>query len=114
MVRTAREGETLVLSVRDTGGGIEARHADQALIVIPGLRMEKKETAEAMDSSSGWDTVSFTEQRFIRLAEGTALLSYRFEGRRGGDCYTALMGSVYVADEGEWKLAYHQQTPITK
>ena len=48
------------------------------------------------------------------IADDAALLSYRFRGRRGDDfTYTALMGSVYVRRDGAWRMAFHQQTPVT-
>ena len=35
------------------------------------------------------------------------------EWRRDNYTYEALMSSVYVRRDGEWKLALHQQTPVT-
>ena len=49
------------------------------------------------------------------LAEDAALLSYRAEARwKGADAdILAYASSVYVRRGGQWKLAFHQQTPIT-
>jgi hypothetical protein len=86
---------------------------DEAVVVVPGQTMDKDQTADAMDASAGWDDFSFDDERFAEIADGAALLSYRFRGRRGDFTYTAQMGSVYVRRDAAWKLAFHQQTPVT-
>ena len=66
-----------------------------------------------MNSSDGWDAIAFADERCIQLNEDTALLTYRFTGRRGDDFeYTALMGSVYVHQHDGWRMAFQQQTPL--
>jgi hypothetical protein len=99
----------------DGNGDTYREHlADDAVVVVPGQALSKEETAQAMDASPGWDELSFDDERFVQLGDDTALLSYRFSGRRGEDFrYTALMGSLYVRRDGSWKMAFHQQTPLT-
>jgi hypothetical protein len=88
--------------------------SDDAVVVVPGRAMTKEETVAAMDASAGWDESSFDDERFMRIGDDTALLNYRFSGRRGDAFrYTALMGSLYVQRNGAWKMVYHQQTPLT-
>jgi hypothetical protein len=96
-------------------GDTYRRHLiDEAVVVVPGQVLNKQQTVEAMDATAGWDDFSFDDERFVELADGAALLNYRFQGRRGEDfTYTALMGSVYVREGGAWKMAFHQQTPLT-
>lgn len=86
---------------------------DDATVVVPGQAMSKAETAQAMDASLGWDELEFADERCVRLAKDTALLTYRFRGRRGDEFeYAALMGSVYVRTPDGWRMAFHQQTPL--
>lgn len=94
-------------------GSIYDRHLhEEALIVIPGDRLDKHSTVEAMDASPGWDEVSIGEEAVRRLGSDAALLTYVFRSRRGEDRYSAILSSVYVRDGGgAWKLAFHQQTP---
>lgn len=41
------------------------------------------------------------------------LLRYTGTGRRSGEPdFVALMGSLYVRIDGEWRLAHYQQTPV--
>lgn len=86
---------------------------EQAVVVVPGARMTKAQTVDAMNGSPGWDEIMFTEERCIRVADDVALITYRFTGRRGdGFEYVALMSSVYVATEEGWRMTFHQQTPL--
>jgi hypothetical protein len=71
------------------------------------------ETIAAMDASPGWDEFRMTRERVVPLAEGAALLTYRFDGRRGDVRYAAQMASVYVERDGDWRMIFHQQTPIS-
>jgi hypothetical protein len=87
---------------------------DDAVVVVPGQAMDKDTTAEAMDASPGWDEFDFADEHCRGVADGVALLTYRFQGRRGQDFeYTALLSSVYVLTPAGWRMAFHQQTPLT-
>jgi hypothetical protein len=82
-------------------------------VVVPGQVLTKEATIEAIGLSPGWDSFSIADARVVRLTPDSAVLTYRFSGRRGGDpAYDALMGSAYVKREGSWKMAFHQQTPL--
>jgi hypothetical protein len=88
---------------------------DDAVVVVPGMALNKEQTVEAMDSSPGWDEFEISDERVVQPSDGTAILSYRWRSRRGDETYDALMSSVYVKNpEGEWKLALHQQTPLSR
>ena len=90
------------------------RLTDDAVVVVPGHTMGKQETAQAMDASPGWDRIEFADMSCAQPTRDTALLTYRFSGRRGDDfSYTALMGSLYVDRDGDWLMAFHQQTPLS-
>jgi hypothetical protein len=87
---------------------------DDAVVVVPGMALSKAETVEAMDASPGWEEIELADERVVPLDDGAALLTYRFSGRRGEEFeYNALMGSVYVHRDGAWRMAFHQQTPLT-
>jgi hypothetical protein len=86
---------------------------EDAVVVVPGMTMTKPQTVEAMALSPGWDALVFEDERCEQLNADTALLTYRFTGRRGEDFeYAALMGSVYVRRPDGWRMTYHQQTPL--
>jgi hypothetical protein len=96
------------------GGADAYRHhlADDVLVVVPGMVLDRDATIEAIAASPGWDAVTMDDATTMRLDGGAALISYRFEGRRGDDVYTAVLSSVYVLKDGRWRLAFHQQTPL--
>jgi hypothetical protein len=88
--------------------------AEEAVVIVPGQVLTRDETIAAMDASPGWDDFSIEGERVLPLGDAAALLTYRFRGRRGEASYEAELSSVYVGGpDGPWKLAFHQQTPLT-
>lgn len=61
-----------------------------------------------------WNEAGFNDIHVVRPTDDTAVLAYRAVAKREGDPsrYVALASSVYRRQAGEWKLAFHQQTPI--
>jgi hypothetical protein len=97
------------------GGGDEYRRhlVDDALVIVPGQLLDKDATVQAIEASPGWDELTIDEARLVGVGDGGAAISYRFSGRRGADfSYRALMSSVYVRRDEQWKLVLHQQTPL--
>jgi hypothetical protein len=110
--------EQLLQIERALGGGSGDAYrehlTDDAVVVVPGAAITREQTAFAIDATPGWDEFEITDEKVVALTADTALLSYRWSSRRGEETYEALMSSVYVRQaEGEWKLALHQQTPVT-
>ncbi|UJA20418.1 nuclear transport factor 2 family protein [Thermoleophilia bacterium SCSIO 60948] len=110
-------GDELIEIERElaTGGGEAYREHMLAhgIVVVPGMRLDRDSTIEAIDSARGWDRFEISDAQGIDLGGDAALVSYRFMGWRGDELYDALASSVYErAGSGGWKLALHQQTPI--
>ena len=61
-----------------------------------------------------WEEVEFSGVQVARLTEAARLLTYSVTARRGHEqsVTSAFASSVYVHHSGNWKLAFHQQTPI--
>ena len=90
---------------------------DDALMVLPepaGV-MRKDQAVRSIAASQRWSEVEFENTALLRLGERNAILHYRAVARRPGQeaRYAALASSVYSSRDGEWKLVFHQQTPIT-
>lgn len=67
----------------------------------------------SLENAPRWDSVSMDET-VARTAEGTVVLGYRAEGRRGMDTpYRAYCTSTYRLCDGQWRLIQHQQTPVS-
>lgn len=102
---------------RELAGGdgeTYGRHLrEDAVVIVPGESLDREGTIAAIDRAGGWDAFEITDQRAVQLGEDAALLTYRFGGARGDFHYAATLSSAYVRGrDGEWKLAFHQQTPL--
>jgi hypothetical protein len=110
------EGTLLEIDRRLAAGGPDEYRehlTEEALLIVPGEALSKQETIAAMGESPGWDELRLDDVRTLELTDHAAVITYRFTGRRGEDfTYEALMSSTYVRRDGEWKLAFHQQTPL--
>jgi hypothetical protein len=93
-----------------TGDAYRARLTDDAVVVVPGAAITREQCAFAIDATPGWEEFAIQDERVVELGPDAAFLTYRWTSRRGEETYTALMSSVYVRRDGEWKLALHQQT----
>jgi Domain of unknown function (DUF4440) len=85
---------------------------DDALMVVPGFIVDKAMFVQSVDSEASWTSFTVAEPRLTSLTPDAAILVYRARGRRTGrPDYVALMSSVYVKRDGQWRLVHHQQTP---
>lgn len=99
------------------GAEIYRQHVvDDAVLVFPGMVLAKAQAIDSIANGPRWTSVTFTEQQLVRLTPDAVVLIYRGSGRRErqGTLYSALVSSVYVRRDGEWKLALHQQSPDGK
>jgi hypothetical protein len=86
--------------------------ADDALMVVPGMIIDRDTFLAAVGSEEPWKTHHISEARVITFTEGCAALLYQVTAQRDGQApYVALMTSVYARRNGHWKLIFHQQTP---
>lgn len=96
----------------------EANLAEEALLVFPETGVITRDTAVAeirKENARGqeWEHVEFDDIRCLRVAADVALMTYQVLARWAHEpsSRSALASSVYVRRVGEWKLAFHQQTP---
>jgi hypothetical protein len=100
---------------RGSGDDYRARLTEDAVVLLPGIGiLDREACAAAVDQAGapGWGEIEVSDARLVTLGEDSAAIAYRFDGERAGSRYVALMSSVYVRRDGEWKLAAHQQTPL--
>ncbi len=96
------------------GADVYRKHlADESLMVFPGMVLAKAQTVESIAAGPRWTAVVFSDQRVVRLTSEAVGLVYRASGSREQEpsAYSALVSSIYVKGDGEWKLAVHQQSP---
>jgi hypothetical protein len=85
-----------------------------AMMVLPFGVYDRPASIQAIDDEHPWAGYEHFEYRTVELGEDAAVLSYRVRAERPelDSPYQALVSSVYVRREGEWLLAFHQQTPF--
>ena len=96
----------------------EANLIDEALLVFAETGVITRDVAVAeirKENTEGrrWEHVEFNNIRYLRMSADVTLLTYQVSARWAHEASTgsALATSVYVKRVGEWKLAFHQQTP---
>ena len=91
----------------------EERLADRPVFLIPGGMVLDDRTAIARSmSGTPWERFELADERVIVLADDAAVVTYRASAVRGDQQYTGLFNSTYVQQDGAWRLALHQQTPV--
>ncbi len=76
--------------------------------------LDEEAIIESVDEAPPWTAVRLDQANVVRLRDTAALVAYRAEARNSeGESYSAYAASAYVKqDDGAWRLAFHQQTPI--
>jgi hypothetical protein len=88
--------------------------ADDIVMLMPG-GMVIDDRQMVVDSMGGdpWNEYEIVgEERVLPLGDDAAIVHYRAKARRGDHRYEALFASTFVRQDGGWKLAAHQQTPV--
>ena len=87
--------------------------AGTVLMLLPGgLVVDDRD--QVVDSMRGtpWTSYEMFDERVLDLTPDSAVVAYRVEATREDMDYEALLNSTYVREDGKWKLALHQQTPL--
>ena len=93
----------------------EAHVTDDCLMVFPGAGIMTREAALAgLRTTPRWREVVMDDVHVVTLTRDVVVLVYTAAARRDGmeAPYRASVSSTYVAREGAWRLAAHQQTPV--
>jgi hypothetical protein len=90
--------------------------AGDAVMVFPeptGI-MDEEAIIASLEGSFAWSEVSIEQVQLVHLRDTAAVLASRAAARKDGrDPYSVYAASVYVLqDDGVWRLAFHQQTPV--
>lgn len=80
-------------------------------MALPGMGLVDRQAAiDGIATGPRWDEVEFTQVQLQRLGDDCIVVSYRASARRAASPYEAVIVSVFALQDGQWKLAYHQQT----
>jgi Domain of unknown function (DUF4440) len=87
--------------------------ADEALMIVPGMVIDRATFLQALAHEQPWANHRIEEPRTVRLTDESAALVYRVTAQRDGQPeFAGLLTSVYVKRAGRWRLLLHQQTPM--
>ena len=87
---------------------------DGVMILSHGFVLTREQVIESLNEAPPWSKYEITEERLVPLDEFSAVLVYQGTAWRDETApeFQALMSSVYVRRQNEWRLATYQQTPI--
>lgn len=84
------------------------------MLFLGGLRLEGKSEVLSSISAQAWSSYRIEEATVIPLAEQAGILAYKATAhhRHGEPPYVALISSTYVRADRDWRLVFHQHTPV--
>ncbi|WP_028464219.1 nuclear transport factor 2 family protein [Nesterenkonia alba] len=87
---------------------------DGVMVLSHGYVFTREQVIESLNDAPPWSRYEISEERLIPLDASSAVLVYRGAAWRDEEDpeFRALMSSVYVERQGEWRLASYQQTPV--
>ncbi len=87
--------------------------ADDAVMIVPGMVIDRATFLQAVAREPPWANHHIAEPKVVQLTDDSAALVYRVKAQRDGQPeFAGLVTSVYVKRAGRWQLALHQQTPM--
>lgn len=100
-----------------SGGKAEYRRTldDDCLIAFTEMAgVSSRDTIADQADGNRWHGLDIEVEGFLQPTDDVALLTYRANAVRGQDePYTARVSSGYVKRGHDWKMMFHQQTPLT-
>jgi hypothetical protein len=98
------------------GGDYYREHVDDECLLafteMSGVH-SNEEIAGMNPGANNWKNVELDEKGFVQLSDDSVVLTYEVNAqRKTGEPYKALVSTGYVKRDGEWKMAFHQQTPL--
>jgi hypothetical protein len=88
---------------------------DPCLLAFEGLAgvLSRAQVLRTIGSQARWNAPQLELKGFMEPTDRVALMTYEARAARPyGEPYHALVSSGYLWDGENWKLIFHQQTPI--
>lgn len=88
---------------------------DGVMVLANGVVMDRDAVIGSLGHSRPWQSYDIDDHRVVGVGPDSAALVYLGTGYRHGDqpAFVGLMASVYVRQDGRWRLALYQQTSIS-
>ena len=87
---------------------------DGVFVLAHGQVFDRQAVIDSLNDAPPWRSYDIADERLIVLSDDHAILVYTGRAFRDGDepAFIALMSSVYTRQDGVWRLALYQQTPV--
>jgi hypothetical protein len=99
-----------------SGGASEYRHTLDGDCLVAFTEMagvqSRDKIAEMAGKGDRWRDVDIDVEGFLRPTDDVTILTYRVSAVRGNEPYNARVSSGYVKRDGDWRMMFHQQTPL--
>jgi len=84
------------------------------MVLAHGQVFDRQQVIDSLNEAPPWRVYEITDERLITLSDDHAILVYTGRAYRDADepAFVALMSSVYTRQDGTWRLALYQQTPV--
>ena len=88
---------------------------DGVMVLANGVVMDRAAVVDSMEHARPWQSYDIDDHRVVAVGPDSAAIVYLGTGYRHGDqpAFVGLMSSVYVRQDGRWRLALYQQTAIS-
>jgi hypothetical protein len=112
LIELEREGWRALCS--SAGGAYYREHlTGNALMAFAFGVLTREAAIEAIESAPPWSSFEIDDPRVVALNEDSGVVVYAVVAQRAGhDPYSAVISSTFVRQDGAWRLAFHQQTPM--
>jgi hypothetical protein len=112
--RLLREEHAGWEAIRDgrAGAYFGAKLTDDAAMVLPEGVLNRQEAIESLHASS-WESFELREPRLVRLGEHAGVLVCRAVVTAREYVYEAWISTTYFWQDGGWKIAARQETPLS-
>ena len=91
----------------------DAFMADEAMMALPVGVLDRDACVEAIAAAPPWSRFELSDMQVVVLSDDSATVLYTATAQREGQPeYRAVMSTTYVRRDGEWLIAFHQQTPL--
>ena len=75
--------------------------------------IDREKIAVAAGEGGRWKSIGIVRKGFVQPSDTVAIISYEAgAGRSDGKSYQALVSTAYARNGTDWKMIFHQQTPL--